>query len=434
MKRETLIFPADNISADKLLNWAGQFDVFTLLNSNSSADNPPDNYSNFDLLLAVDPIQLFSSDENPFELIKSLSQKKDWHILHLSYDLKNRIEKLDSNNLDYVNFPEFLFYCPAIVFEIKDKKVTVHYFKERNSEEEIREFIKSIESTQSENFADKPDVEIKQRISRDEYISTINQIKEHIQQGDIYEMNYCQEFYSENAAIDPYQIYRELNEISPMPFSVFSKYKDHYLMCASPERYLAKRDNKIISQPIKGTARRGQSETEDAKIIDMLYHDEKERSENVMIVDLVRNDLSRTAAKGTVHVEELFGIKTFMQLHQMVSTVTSEFEQGKDVADILQTTFPMGSMTGAPKIRAMQIIEETEKTKRGLYSGSIGYISPGGDFDFNVIIRSILYNEKEKYLSFTVGSAITIGSKAENEYEECLLKASAMKKVLGNQE
>ena len=434
MKRETLIFPAENISADKLLNWAGQFDVFTLLNSNSSADNPPDNYSNFDLLLAVDPIQLFSGDENPFELIKSLSQKKDWHIFHLSYDLKNRIEKLDSNNLDYVHFPEFLFYCPAIVFEIKDKKVAVHYFKERNSEAEIRELIKSIECSPIENFPVKPDVEIKARISRDEYITTINQIKDHIQQGDIYEMNYCQEFYSENAAIDPYQIYRELNEISPMPFSVFSKCNDHYLMCTSPERYLANRNNKIISQPIKGTARRGKNKEEDQKIKEALYHDEKERSENVMIVDLVRNDLSRTAAKGSVNVEELFGIKTFKQLHQMVSTVTSEIEQGKNVADILQTTFPMGSMTGAPKIRAMQIIEETEKAKRGLYSGSVGYISPDGDFDFNVIIRSILYNEKEKYLSFTVGSAITIGSKAENEYEECLLKASAMKKVLGNQE
>lgn len=429
-KRETLTFSAANVSVEKLLQWAKQFDVFTLLNSNTSADNPTDNYSKFDLLLAVNIVEQFSASENPFQIINTISKKNDWHILHLTYDLKNSIEELESNNSDNVKFPEFLFYCPALIFEIKNSELAIHYFKEFNSENEITEIFQAIESAVIDETSHKPEVDIKTRISREEYISTINSIKDHIQQGDIYEMNYCQEFYSENATIDPYQIYHELNNISPMPFSVFSKCNEHYLMCASPERYLAKRMNKIISQPIKGTARRGNNSEEDKKIVDIFYNDEKERSENVMIVDLVRNDLSRTAAKGTVHVEELFGIKTFKQLHQMVSTITSELEPGKDVADILQTTFPMGSMTGAPKIRAMQIIEETEKTKRGLYSGSVGYISPNGDFDFNVIIRSILYNQKEKYLSFTVGSAITIGSTAENEYEECLLKAAAMKKAL----
>ncbi len=215
-----------------------------------------------------------------------------------------------------------------------------------------------------------------------------------------------------------------------MPFSAFSKVQERFLMCASPERYLAKRGTKIISQPIKGTARRGKSTDEDQKIISTLYNDEKERSENVMIVDLVRNDLSRTAAKGSVKVEELFGIKTFLQLHQMTSTIVSELDPKFDISDVLKTTFPMGSMTGAPKIRAMQIIEEFEKTKRGWYSGTIGYISPEGDFDLNVIIRSILYNLSEKYLSFMVGSAITIGAEAEKEYDECLLKSVAMKKVL----
>ena len=430
MERQTIFFPAENISAEKLLSWAKQFDVFTLLNSNVTANNPVDKYTKFDLLLAVDPIQQFSQDDNPFELIKSISEIKDWHIFHLSYDLKNRIEDLESKNSDNLKFPEFVFFRPSIVFEIKNNQLAIHYFDERNSEAEIHQIFKSIESIKVETTTNPIVADIKPRISRGEYISTINQIKDHIQQGDIYEMNYCQEFYSENAEIDPFQIYNELNRISPMPFSVFSKCDEHYLMCASPERYLAKRNNKIISQPIKGTARRGNTSEEDKNISNALYHDEKERSENVMIVDLVRNDLSRTAAKGSVQVEELFGIKTFKQLHQMVSTITSEIETGKDISDILQTTFPMGSMTGAPKIRAMQIIEETEKTKRGLYSGSVGYISPDGDFDLNVIIRSILFNQKEKYLSFSVGSAITIGSKAEKEYEECLLKADSMKKVL----
>jgi para-aminobenzoate synthetase component 1 len=149
-----------------------------------------------------------------------------------------------------------------------------------------------------------------------------------------------------------------------------------------------------------------------------------------MIVDLVRNDLSRTATKGSVEVEELCGIYTFKQVHQMISTVVSQVENTTSAVEIIKTTFPMGSMTGAPKISAMKIIEELEETKRGLYSGAIGYFSPEGDFDFNVVIRSILYNSKNQYLSFSVGSAITSEATAEGEYEECLLKAKAMFEVL----
>ena len=430
MKRETITFPAENILAFQLLEWAKQFRVFTLLNSNSQSNNPIDPYRKFDLLLAVDILESNSKNEDPFDLLKTLSSKKDWHILHLSYDLKNKIENLHSCNDENLKFPDFLFYQPAIVFEIKNKLAHIHYFKERNSSKEINSMWQAIQAIQLPDEKERVELPIQSKISRDEYIEYINEIKTHIQRGDIYELNYCQEFFSENIEIDPYQIYLELNEISPMPFSAFSKFQERFLMCASPERYLAKRGTKIISQPIKGTARRGKSTDEDQKIISTLYNDEKERSENVMIVDLVRNDLSRTAAKGSVKVEELFGIKTFLQLHQMTSTIVSELDPKFDISDVLKTTFPMGSMTGAPKIRAMQIIEEFEKTKRGWYSGTIGYISPEGDFDLNVIIRSILYNLSEKYLSFMVGSAITIGAEAEKEYDECLLKSVAMKKVL----
>ncbi len=156
------------------------------------------------------------------------------------------------------------------------------------------------------------------------------------------------------------------------------------------------------------------------------------RSENIMIVDLVRNDLSRTAVKGSVKVEELCQVYSFRQVHQLVSTVVSEVEKTTSPVDILKETFPMGSMTGAPKISAMKIIEEEEETKRGLYSGAVGYFSPTGDFDFNVVIRSILYNKENKYVSFSVGGAITSKSTPEKEYEECLLKAKAMKHVLTN--
>jgi len=246
----------------------------------------------------------------------------------------------------------------------------------------------------------------------------------------IYEVNFCQEFYAENIEIDPLTIYLKLNEISPTPFSCFVKFKDKYLLSASPERFIKKEDNTIISQPIKGTAKRGKTKDEDDELKRSLQNDEKERNENVMIVDLVRNDLSKIALRNTVHVEELFGIQTFPQVHQMVSTITAELDKKNDFQEIINALFPMGSMTGAPKVSAMKLIEKYEKTKRGLYSGTVGYIDSNGNFDFNVVIRSILYNQKDNYLSFMVGGAITSMSDPYKEYEECLLKAKAMFQVL----
>ena len=245
-------------------------------------------------------------------------------------------------------------------------------------------------------------------------------------------MNFCHEFYAENAIVDPFEVYLKLNRVSPMPFSCFYRNKDKYLMCASPERFLKKEGSKIISQPIKGTIKRGVTPKEDEALKNQLLNDPKERSENVMIVDLVRNDLSRTAKKGSVKVDELFGIYSFPQVQQMISTVSAEVKEEHHFVDVIKYAFPMGSMTGAPKIKAMELIEKYETTKRGLYSGTAGYITPAGDFDFNVVIRSILYNASEKYLSFTVGNAITHNSISESEYEECLLKAKAMFEVLEN--
>jgi para-aminobenzoate synthetase component 1 len=271
---------------------------------------------------------------------------------------------------------------------------------------------------------------IEQRISKENYIAKVNQMLEHIYRGDIYEANFCMEFYAENAIIEPVKIYQKLNTISKPPFAIFFKNNEQYLLCASPERYLRKEGNKVISQPIKGTAKRFSDLVLDENSKTELETNPKERSENIMIVDLVRNDLSHTAIKGSVEVEELCGIYTFEQVHQMISTVVSTVETTTSPIEILRTTFPMGSMTGAPKISAMKIIEELEETKRGLYSGAVGYFSPENDFDFNVVIRSILYNAKENYISFSVGSAITSQSNSEQEYEECLLKAKAMFEVL----
>lgn len=254
---------------------------------------------------------------------------------------------------------------------------------------------------------------------------------EHIHRGDIYEANFCMEFFAENAVIHPTEIFQKLNAISTPPFAVFLKNNQQFLCSASPERYLRKQGSKIISQPIKGTAKRSADAIEDENSKNELLASEKERSENIMIVDLVRNDLSRTAAKGSVHVEELCGAYAFKQVHHLISTVVSEMDTQKSVIEVIKDSFPMGSMTGAPKISAMEIIEKLEETKRGLYSGAVGYFTPNGDFDFNVVIRSILYDAHKQYVSFSVGSAITSLSDPEKEYEECLLKAKAMRMVLG---
>jgi para-aminobenzoate synthetase component 1 len=202
-------------------------------------------------------------------------------------------------------------------------------------------------------------------------------------------------------------------------------------LSASPERFIKKSLNKLYSQPIKGTVRRAQDDAEDEKLKSALLASEKERAENLMIVDLVRNDLAKSSETGSVEVTELFGRYSFKQVHQMISTVSSTIIDGLNPVTAIANAFPMGSMTGAPKVMAMQLIEQYENSKRGLYSGAIGYFAPNEDFDFNVVIRSIQYNEERQYVNFEVGSAITIDSHAEQEYEECLLKASAMLRALG---
>jgi para-aminobenzoate synthetase component 1 len=348
----------------------------------------------------------------------------------IAYDYKNQIEALFSKHNDRIGFPDKHFFTPQLLFKIEEKNVEViistHYKGKR-----VAEVIAEIE-TVSIDFNSKKKIDISPRISKKEYIQTITQLKAHIQLGDIYEVNFCQEYFAENVAVNPIDIYCRLNLKSPTPFSSFVKCDDNYLMSASPERYMKKVGKNIISEPIKGTAKRGLNSVEDERIKDQLLNDPKERSENVMIVDLVRNDLSKIAIKDSVKVDELCGIYTFPQVHQMISTISGKVRDEVSFDAILKATFPMGSMTGAPKIRAMELIEEYEQTKRGLYSGSVGYITAQGDFDFSVVIRSIAYNSKSNYLSFMVGGAITNQSDPEKEYEECLLKAKAMLEVLGN--
>ncbi|TDX11293.1 anthranilate synthase component I family protein [Flavobacterium sp. S87F.05.LMB.W.Kidney.N] len=411
---------------EQLLSWAQQFREVIFLDSNSY----PQQYSNFDCLLAVDAFTSLKTDYyNAFEDLKQYQQNtKDWLFGYLSYDLKNDIENLHSQNFDGLNFPDLFFFQPKKLFILKGNQLEIQYLMLCDDEVE-EDFEGIVESRKSKVESDEK-LNIQQRISKELYIQKINKMLEHIHIGDMYEANFCMEFYAENALIKPLEKFQKLNEISKAPFSVFFKNYKHYLLSASPERYIKKVGDKIISQPIKGTSKRFLDPVEDEKSKNILVSDEKERAENIMITDLVRNDLSHTAQKGSVEVEELCGIYSFLQVHQMISTITSKLDAQYSAVDVLKTTFPMGSMTGAPKISVMEIIENLEETKRGLYSGAIGYFTPEGDFDFNVVIRSILYNQENKYISFSVGSAITSLSDPEKEYEECLLKAKAMHEVL----
>tara|TARA_R110000868_G_scaffold19310_9_gene83219 strand:- start:3258 stop:4496 length:1239 start_codon:yes stop_codon:yes gene_type:complete len=412
-----------------MLIWAQQFDDVVWLDSN----NYQQNYSSYDAVLAVDAFTCIQTDYHQgFEKLKEYqTNTNDWIFGYLTYDLKNDVEVLQSKNFDVLEFPDLYFFQPKKLFLIKGNTVEIQYLN--YVDDELEDDLEQIRHCEDEEPGNLPNnIKIKLRIHKDEYFEKVNTMLAHIHRGDIYEANFCQEFYAENTTINPLETYKKLNTISKPPFASFIKMYGSYVLCASPERYLKKEVQSIISQPIKGTARRSADLIEDKQLKTNLLNDEKERRENIMIVDLVRNDLSKTALKGSVNVEELCKIYTFNQVHQMISTVTSKVEETTHPVDIIKSTFPMGSMTGAPKISAMKIIEDLEETKRGLYSGAVGYFSPENDFDFNVVIRSILYNETKQYVSYSVGGAITAKSNPLKEYEECLVKAKAMREVLEN--
>mgnify|MGYP002283131099 FL=1 len=432
MQRTIRIFKTVDISEFKsnLLNWSQQFETLIWLDSN----NHNQQYNSFDCALAADEFTSIKTDYyNAFEKLKEYQTlTKDYIFGYLTYDVKNDVEQLSSSNFDGLHFADLYFFQPKKLIFVKKEAIEFHYLKMIDDEiESDFEEIKKAKAPKIEII--NSDINIKLRIPQREYHSKIDEILAHIQRGDIYEVNFCQEFYAENTTINPVEVYRHLNEISAPPFASFLKLDNKIAMCASPERYIKKEGLKIISQPIKGTAKRVQSKLDDTQLAANLMQNEKERAENVMIVDLVRNDLSKTAKKGSVKVEELCKVYSFKQVHQLISTVVSEVKENTHPVDVIRDTFPMGSMTGAPKVAAMKIIEKFEESKRGLYSGTVGYFTPENDFNFNVIIRSILYNASKKYVSYSVGGAITAKSIPDKEYEECLLKAKAMKYVLLNQ-
>lgn len=406
----------------RALYWANTFDMACYFDSNSYSDP----YSAFDVLIAAgSSAVLHSTSGRSFKELEKFLQGQEGYIPgYFGYDLKNEIEDLKSQNPDHLHFPDLHFFIPRHTILISGSEVFIY-------STEAQDIWNTLNDLNIPSFESHPvKTEIKSRFSRDEYIESVKHLQKHISRGDIYEVNFCQEFYADNVNIDPLEVFNELNRVSPTPFANFFRINHNYIISATPERFLSRRGSKLISQPIKGTSPRGSNSIEDEDRRNSLANDEKELAENVMIVDLVRNDLTKSAKPGTVKVEELFGVYSFKQVHQMISTVVCEADEGLSNAEIIANTFPMGSMTGAPKISAMRLAEQFERSRRGVYSGAAGYFAPGGDFDFNVIIRTILYNSEAKYLSFHVGSAITLDSDPGKEYDECVLKGKAILEVL----
>lgn len=419
----TVTIPDIEVFKKKALQWANYFNTACLLDSNNNAAA---GYHSKDWLLAVDAIDELTCGTDAFEKLKEFQAHADSTIFgFLTYDLKNQIEKLESRHEDRPGFAELYFFKPRYLFEINGSKLTIN----RNYPETF-ELVEMIGKMKVDDALPAERLQLKPRTPKATYLQNVARIKMQIEEGDFYEMNYCTEFYAEKATLNPIAVFNRLNESAQAPFSVFFKHAHRYLLCASPERFLKKEGSTLISQPIKGTIHKGATKDENDALKAQLHLDEKERAENVMIVDLVRNDLAKSAIPGTVKVNELFGIYTFNAVNQMISTVTATLKPETHFIEAIKNAFPMGSMTGAPKVEVMKNIERYEDVKRGLYSGSVGYITANGDFDFNVVIRSIFYNLQAQYLSIQAGGAITYDSIPEKEYDEILLKAKGMMHAL----
>lgn len=407
-----------------MLNWGKQFSILLFLDNN----NYPSVYSGYECLLGAGAKTTVSVD-GPDKLA-GLQQfhdtHSDWLFGHITYDFKNELErKLATSHPCRLGFPTISFFQPEVVCYI-DRDATSLTIESFDDPQSIYQSISNIEIEEAKPL---PKLKLTKVIDRSTYLETIGRLRSHIAEGDCYEINFCNEGFCEHADVAPLHVFHVLNKVSPAPFAAYYRLEDRYMMCASPERYLRKDDNILMSQPIKGTARRDADPQKDASIKEDLVNDIKERAENVMIVDLVRNDLSRCCETASILVDELFGIYSFPQVHQMISTVSGTLRNDVPFTDAIKYSFPMGSMTGAPKYKVMQLIDHYERSARELFSGTVGYITPSGDFDFNVVIRSLFYNASTQYLSYQTGGAITYDSVAEKEWDEMQLKAAALEKI-----
>ena len=389
------------------------------------------NNSNFIIGLGCEAF-ISKSKTDSFKQIDTFldKYKKNYLFCCISYDFKNNIENHSSNNIDEMEFPEFYYWKPEVVVELNNSKLKlldgILTIKQKLV---LDQLLKKLNSKREKL----PKIKFQSRISKAEYIQNVIEIQDEIQKGNIYEINYCQEFYSKKVPkFNSIALFNEMKTLTNAPFSCYFKLNEFELFCGSPERFIQKKGNKLISQPIKGTIKRGENNEEDERLKNELKSDQKERAENIMITDIVRNDLAKIAIKNSVKVDELCKLYTFGTVHQLISTISCNLKKNTKFSEILKATFPMGSMTGAPKISAMELIEKFEKFKRGLYSGTVGFFEPNGNFDFNVVIRSMIFNSNKNYISCAVGGAITKKSIPENEYEECLVKVKRLIQLFGN--
>ena len=422
--RKEKVFKVENIVdfKEKLLFFSKSKENVIYLDSNGIKND-------YEFIFSYGKISELKSFDNSLEKLDNyINQVNDWIFGFISYDLKEEIEDIKSENLKYFEVPNLSFFQPSTIWVFDGVELKALYFDEKELFDVWNEINKIYISC--DNNKSNQNIELKGRLSRDEYINKIKNIKKRIKMGDTYELNFCFDFFNDNTKISPENTFVKLNKLTESPMSVYYKDQHLHVLSSSPERFIKRNKKTIISQPIKGTKKRGITMEEDVFMINSLKNSVKEKSENHMIVDLVRNDFSRIAQKGTVKVTELSKINTYKNIHQMVSTVEAQIENDIFFSTILKSTFPMGSMTGAPKIKTMKIIEEFEETSRGLYSGALGYIDPDKNFDFNVVIRTIIYDEKLTKISVNVGSGITFKSVPADEYEECLTKIDALKKSL----
>lgn len=423
MQPETFTVYNRELFKRKMLNWVCRFSIFCFLDN--SGFEGPDAFRNLVAVKRSDNGSqiILHSGEQPFDALYRFQQEnKQWLFGHLSYELNT--ELADKKSFQ-VEFPQGFFFVPDILLELHDDVVTILI-----GDEEGKCLIEQIEACEGIEDGLNLSPPIESVYSRETYLDKLQQIQAHIRRGDCYELNFCQEFFGK-AYFNPAELYFTLNKISPNPFSAFYRFNEQYCMCASPERFISKSTDVIVSQPIKGTAPRFKEKHLDEMSKSTLEKSHKDKSENVMVVDMVRNDLSRVCVAGSVEVPSLFSVKSFKGVHQMISTVMGRLCEDKTFADVLKVCFPMGSMTGAPKKRVMELTNIYELSGRGLYSGCIGYITPDEDMDFNVVIRSLLYDDKKGLFSFHAGGGITHYSDPEKEYEESLLKTKAIRRVMG---
>lgn len=428
MKRTKIAFPLNHKHIHNLLKWAENFPYFCYFNPQQTENYP---HGTFPHQLALGSKKVALPSGKHFEsLSQFISNHPDKQLFgYFSYDLKNELENLVSENIEWISWSPAVFFQAECIISIEKEHLII---ESDNPDYYQKEIMILLESDSIIPHQIKNSIKVEAQTPKEAYIETVKKLQQHIVAGDIYEINYCINFTAKTRGFDPIASFLSLSKQSPTPFACLFKAEAKFILCASPERFIKLNDGQIISQPIKGTARRSADKAKDEKAKQALKESEKERAENMMIVDLVRNDLARSANPGTVKVEEMFGIYSFTKVHQMISTIVAEAKKDTHSVDIIKNAFPMGSMTGAPKIRAMELIEEYETSKRGVFSGSIGYFNGDKKFDFNVVIRSIFYNQTDGRLNYQVGSAITYDSIPKEEYAECLLKAQAIQEVLNH--